>query len=197
MSSRLALLILGSFVAGGAAGWWLREPVVTEVVRDGTDVETAQRGVHVARAAPDRSCDEAVAECERARDFYRAQLVVYEGMPQTWPSDVPSAFTEAPLREALANASQGVATVEQLDCAEYPCIALVALTSDDQSCCEQIEERLPDPVRQKTGGARIFQTEDGRMAAALAFGARDRWNDDATTRTRWRMEQMAEEAQDR
>src|SRR6185436_14972214 len=110
MSSRLALLILGSFVAGGAAGWWLREPVVTEVVRDGTDVETAQRGVHVARAAPDRSCDEAVAECERARDFYRAQLVVYEGMPQTWPSDVPSAFTEAPLREALANASQGVAT---------------------------------------------------------------------------------------
>ena len=196
MSSRSAVLVCASFVVGGAAGWWLREPAVIEAERDRGGAQPT-RGSQVTRVAPDRSCDHAVAECEQARDFYRAQLVVYEGVPQAWPADVPSAFTEAPLREALASASEGVAVVEQLDCAEYPCIALVALTSDDQSCCQQVEERLPDPVRQKTGGARIFQTEDGRMAAALAFGTRDRWNDDTTTRTQWRMEQMAEEASDR
>jgi hypothetical protein len=47
------------------------------------------------------------------------------------------------------------------------------------------------------GGANMYQAEDGRMVAALAFGAPDRWNDDVATRTTWRMEQMVEEAQDR
>ena len=84
-----------------------------------------------------------------------------------------------------------------MDCEEYPCIALVALTSDDQSCCTQIEERLPDPVRQKVGGANMYQTEDGRMAAALTFGAPDRWNADVNTRATWRMQQMVDEAQSR
>jgi hypothetical protein len=135
MSWRLALTVCGSFVAGGAVGWWLRKPVVTE---GGARVETTQRGVQVTRLAPDRSCDEAVAGCEQARDFYRAQLVVYEGTPQTWPSDVPSAFTEVPLRDALSASLEGLATVNEMDCAEYPCIALVALTSDDPSCCTQI-----------------------------------------------------------
>ena len=122
---------------------------------------------------------------------------MYEGAPQPWSADVPSAFTEAPLGETLARSFDGLATVKELDCEEYPCIALVALTSDDPSCCEQIEERLPDPVRQKVGGAYMYQTEDGRMAAALAFAAPERWNDDVSTRSTWRMKQMVEGAQDR
>jgi hypothetical protein len=180
MRWRFALSVCASFVAGALVTWSLQRNVESDRPQD-TRLNPPDAARVVTVREPARSCDEAIAECEHARDFYRAQLVVYEGVPQTWPSDVPSAFTEAPLREALANASEGVAIVEQLDCVEYPCIALVGLTSDDQSCCAQFEERLPDPVRQKTGGARIFQTADGRMNAALAFGARERWNDDATT----------------
>jgi hypothetical protein len=188
-----------SFVAGAATAWLLREPAVIDVVPNATSAptEVAERPVQVTRTAADRSCGEAVAECEHAREFYRAQLIVYEGVPQAWPAGVPGAFTEAPLRDVLARSFDGQATVNEMDCAEYPCIALVALTSDDQSCCAQLEELLPDPVRQKVGGANFYQTEEGRMVAAIAFGARAAWNADIEKRSTWRLQQMVDEAQDR
>jgi hypothetical protein len=191
-----ALSVCASFVAGAWVASSLQRRVETVPPPKGGRTATLDAARAVTVSEP-RSCGELVSECEHARDFYRAQLVVYEGTPQAWPSDVPDAFRETALADTLRRSFDGLATVNEMDCEEYPCIALVALTSDDPSCCTQIEERLPDPVRQKMGGANMYQTEDGPMAAALAFGAPDQWNADINTRATWRMEQMVEEARSR
>ena len=194
MRWRFALSVCAAFVAGAFTGWIFRRGSERPPVVGVADVEQPSVS-RVARVGePARSCDEKISDCEQARDFYRAQLVVYEGTPQPWPVDVPDAFRETALRDTLVRSADGIATVNEMDCEEYPCIALVAMTSDDPSCCAQIEERLPDSVRHKMGGANMYQTEDGRMAAALAFGSPDRWSEDINTRAWWRMQQMVEEA---
>jgi hypothetical protein len=195
MGWRFALSMCASFVGGAIVAWTVlhgteRAPPPARA----TEVARPDAGRVGSVVAPAPSCDEAVAECEHVRDFYRAQLVVYEGAPQPWPVDVPETFRETQLRDTLVRSLDGVASVNELDCEEYPCIALVALTSDDQPCCTQIYERLPD---YKIGGVKFYQTEDGRMVAAVALGAPERWNADVDTRAKWRMEQMVEGAQSR
>jgi hypothetical protein len=197
---RAALLTAGA-VAGALVATKL---VGVEGAADRADVHnertaTPQHTHHPLRTSPDLEAREAASasaelqECGRLRDFYKAQLVVYEGTPQAWPASSAAAFGEAALTPALRDSIAPVATLESLHCEEYPCVAIIRLNNYDNSCCTQVTDRLPDAIRDRKGAMSFLQGDDGRMTAVMAFGDPRAWASDIDRRSNWRVDQLFQE----
>ena len=125
---RAVIMVVGVVLGAGATtflGRHAAEPASTGGrVMAAHVAPQAEPSVSAAPTAPhaDPSMPE-LAQCEQLRDFYKAQLVVYEGTPQPWPTGGAPDFTEPNRARTLAASIAPVGRVESLDCNEYPCVA--------------------------------------------------------------------------
>ena len=114
--------------------------------------ETQPRNVEVT-VAPEALEDE-IADLEEELDRLRVeaamakgQLSHYEGDPQPWPEDVPQGFMptafETTVREALADRED--AELLDVDCSEFPCVAVIRSYSGEPDWHQGLQESIPDP----------------------------------------------------
>ena len=139
----------------------------------------------------------------------RGQLALEQGTPVPWPDDVPEALRpaafEATVRAALV--SSGVAAdLEQVDCGEYPCLAILRPRSLDGDLGAAIKPFVAalEPVVPDVAAALIgtrFQDGDkevGLVAVALGAPGDLETGGDVGRRTEWRAgtiaRDLAEEA---
>jgi hypothetical protein len=98
--------------------------------------------------------EDEIADMEQELDRLRmeaamakGQLSHYEGDPQPWPEDVPAGFRPEAFEAA---AEQVVADLEdaelmEVDCAEFPCLAVFRSFDEGPEWHQGIHERMPDP----------------------------------------------------
>lgn len=110
------------------------------------------------RGGPDEvdaeALEEEIAELEEELGRLRmesalakGQLSHYEGDPQPWPEDVPPGFAAEAFEAAAEQAAEAVEHAELLDvdCDEFPCIAVFRSHDEGPDWHAGIHEALPDP----------------------------------------------------
>lgn len=159
------------------------------------------------------SPDELLAEIDRLKtenDGLRLQSKMaigqaehYEGVPQPWSDDVPASFRPDAFTDAMREAVEGIEDAELLDvdCEEFPCVAVIRSTTDREDWARAIDEGLPD------AGALGFEGEVGKSIwahgtrgdegevrlAGVAFVPKDQYDEDAHQRTDFRTGQLLED----
>jgi len=187
-------------VAGLAAGAALTVAYQNSKERDAVDGETtiaAESGDEVrpsrradrstGPAGPQRAADEVdsgaleeeIAELEDELDRLRmeaalakGQLSHYEGDPQPWPEDVPPGFGAEAFAAAAEQAAEDVEHAELLDvdCSEFPCIAVFQSHDEGPEWHRGIHEAIPDPEGYDGDVGKMVwasESDDGRGSARL------------------------------
>jgi hypothetical protein len=181
------------FVAGALVGNFGREPPSLPASRERHDPPPIGGAASMVRMHETPVACPELDECEQARAFLASQLVVYEGVEQPWPDGIPDAYHATELRALLSTAWQDVGEIQNMDCGEYPCLVTVRLTTGEQSCCPQLETRIPTSLAERHEGGGYFHGHDvAGMHAVLPFGNEHFWTTEIETRTQWRVDRAAE-----
>lgn len=136
----------------------------------------------------------------------RGQVGHYEGVPSPWPDDVPAAYQAGPFERFVQDALAGHEDLEllEVDCEEFPCVALVRSHSDDPEWPRQFEGALGDLSEAGFGeqpGMSIWasnaRTDEGEVKL-LGFSVVDpeAADEDVQTRTGFRAETLLQSATD-
>ncbi len=118
----------------------------------------------------------ALSRSEFTGAIAQGQLVAHVGAPQAWPEDVaeglqPDAFSEH--LEAAVEAFEG-AEVAEIDCSEYPCIAVLELTELTEDWADRlgaVPEKMAEDFGEDMGLSVMgmgFEDDDSE-AALLGF----------------------------
>jgi hypothetical protein len=98
--------------------------------------------------------EDEIADMEQELDRLRmeaamakGQLSHYEGDPQPWPEDVHAGFQPAAFEDAAEQAVADLDDAEllEVDCAEFPCLAVFRSFDEGPEWHQGIHERMPDP----------------------------------------------------
>ncbi len=127
-------------------------PVVASArPRAGVDRERAAASADLSSASP----EELLAEIDRLRaenEGLRLQSSVargvvdhYEGVAQPWSDDVPAPFRPDAFPDAIRDAVAEMEDAEliDVDCEEFPCVAVIRSTTDRHDWAKAMEEGLP------------------------------------------------------
>lgn len=136
-----------------------------------------------------------------AGDLLRGQLARHEGRPSPWPDEgVPRDFEPDHFEDRLTEllAAREDLEVHQVDCAEYPCIAVLRYTGEtdgDWAAAAYdvvqpwIDENYPDGARTFKGSSSL--TQNGETQTFIRFSAHARGAGKALgERTSWRSDQL-------
>ncbi|MEZ4241078.1 MAG: hypothetical protein R3F59_33935 [Myxococcota bacterium] len=121
--------------------------------------------------------ERALRACHAEVAALRAVLDGSAALPPSWPSDLPPAATADDVRAWVGAAMEDLAlpaTLRELECSEYPCIALLALDEGVPA-----DSRVVEPLRQRyleragaDGAADLHMLGTGtRNFAVVAFQA--------------------------
>ncbi|MCB9761766.1 MAG: hypothetical protein H6739_18130 [Alphaproteobacteria bacterium] len=133
------------------------EPGPTRVVRRvarpaGGDVGMELHPSLLASDAP----EDMEAELEKLRfenALLRGQVRVTQGEPQDWPEAVPAALRASGLEEALGATVGEVAELVEMDCSEYPCVAVLnALVPPQDPALQDAFKALETRLSEEAGG---------------------------------------------
>jgi len=159
------------------------------------------------------SPDELLAEIDRLEaenDGLRLQSKMaigqaehYEGLPQPWGDEVPASFRPDAFTEAMREAAEGLEDAELLDvdCEEFPCVAVFRSTTDSQDWARAIQEGLPEAADMGFEGevglsiwAHGTRGDEGEVKlAGVSFVPKDQYDEDAHQRTDFRAGQLLED----
>ena len=127
----------------------------------------------------------------------------YEGVPQPWGDEIPASFRPDAFTDAMREAVEGIEDAElvDVDCEEYPCVAVIRSTTDREDWARAIDEGLPDAASLGLEGevgksiwAHGTRGDQGEVKlAGVAFVPKDQYDEDAHQRTDFRTEQLFEE----
>lgn len=187
-----ALLCALSFALGGLAGWSTRPEPAPTAPPPAPREPAAPSPRAPAPCPPAEAASPALAQCQLMTTLLERQLRVYEGEPQGWPEGVAPAFFGTALRASLAEAWRDKAELRGVDCSEYPCLVTLRLSTDEDSCCQQLNSILPPDLADKRGSQFMLGYEDRGMYAVIPFGDPAQWGDDVELRTRHRVDEAAE-----
>lgn len=115
--------------------------------------------------------EEELAAARFEQQVASGRLTAHEGEPQEWPEGLPEAFTAGPYEQALAEAFEGAEGMElvEVDCSEFPCLAIVESFSNGDDWPRAISDRArgvpeqlgyDEPVSQSVM-ASSFETDEG------------------------------------
>ena len=172
------------------------------------------RGRGAAAATPDTNTQQLTAEIARLEEeldglrmeatLARGQLGHYEGTAQPWPDDVPASFRpeafESALEKALANAEN--LELLELDCQEFPCVAVIRSHTSVEGWIDGVRGRIDDPEAMGFGdgtGISIWasnsSTDDGdvRLVGFAAIPVEE-MDEDAHARTNFRANQLLKDS---
>lgn len=144
-----------------------------------------------------------LAQAAASSAVARGQLEVEQGHPSLWPADVPATFQEAAVTAAFraSIASHPGTELVSVDCAEYPCIAVLK----PAEATEGWETRLRpiiDEISASAGPADLSVSatamEDGGKRVGfmgVALAPENALRDEAglDTRTRWRTDTLLQD----
>lgn len=147
------------------------------------------------------AAEAALGEARLGATVAQGQLAFERGEPVPWPDDLPDGFRpaayEATVRAEVAKIPG--ATLLDLDCAEFPCIAIIQSPSTEPGWPEHLRP-ITDAL---AAGARVntslsaSQWNDGQRdvaAAAVAVSPEGHGGPDVDTRTKWRAQAALEDA---
>ncbi len=130
------------------------------------------------------------------------QLAAVQGGEVPWPADLPEAWTaDAWTREfEAAVALSPDAEIVEVDCSEYPCVAVLTAPGPDDPDAhgtglgEQISKRMQEVLGKSNAMLmETVRTDDQRSEATIGlamFSGNTEHDQDAQTRTRFRLEQL-------
>lgn len=159
-----------------------------------------------ALTASERRITELEQELDRARaetQLVRAQLAGREGLPQTWPNQVPEAFTAEGFEARAGELVGRIAGAElaRVDCAEYPCLAVYRVPAGNDSWGPQLRAAIHEQFGPHSG-AFVFGFQDERGGGGPTLAAVAALPDEASlddpglhTRVSTRIEPLVEELQ--
>lgn len=104
-------------------------------------------------------------------------------------------FGRESLERLLSTAWSGIATIDSLDCSEYPCLATVTLPSGEFACCSQLMEAAPQDLADAEVSnyySHLSVTEGGQVRAVVTLATEKHWSEDLDRRTKWRVEVAGE-----
>jgi len=164
VSPRDVAMPAAAFLAAAALGWFgsgLRaptastgsavdaaDPVASRPDLSGCGLEDLERDV-----ADQEVANEALYQETRAL----AEENEVEGVRLSWPEELPRDYEEPALRARLDEALAAVpeAALVELDCAQYPCIAVLASFADEEGRLDEAHERFIEGLgvlEYRTGG---------------------------------------------
>lgn len=136
----------------------------------------------------------------------RGQVSAMQGEPQDWPNDVPEALTERAFTDSIESAIAQIdhARIIEIDCSEYPCIAVMESLSDAEDWTQELEHALHDVMGDDafdgentsvTSHASTVQVND-TVAKIYAFGVSSdqHGGQDIKNRTSYRADSLMEDA---
>jgi len=168
----------------------------------------ARRTSMAGEQADPEALEEEIAELEQELDRLRVeaamakgQLSHYEGDPQPWPDDVPEGFMPTAFESAVTEALAGREDAELLDvdCAEFPCIAVIRSYSGEPDWHQGLHESIPDPEGYDGEvGKMVFATESAGAGArarllSVAMVPEDHAEDGLRERVDFRVNTLTEE----
>ncbi|HMV66940.1 MAG TPA: hypothetical protein PKA64_08830 [Myxococcota bacterium] len=111
-------------------------------------------------------------EARQAGGIARGQLEVEQGTPSRWPDDVPDVLRPAAFEQTVRDAVTrlGGAVVETVDCAEYPCIAVIRpvdLTEDWPRRLKVLGDDLIPSLDDPSTSINVSRFGDGDKEAGL------------------------------
>ncbi len=168
------------------------------------------------RATPDlkgASPEDLMAEIDRLQaendglrlksTLAQGQAEHYEGVPQEWDDGIPAGFRPDAFTDAMRTAVEGMEDAELLDvdCEEFPCVAVIRSTTDRQDWAAAIDEGLPaaaDLGLEGEVGKSIWahgtRGDEGEVRlAGVAFVPKEQYDEDAHQRTDFRAGQLFED----
>jgi hypothetical protein len=159
------------------------------------------------------SPEELLAEIDRLRaenDGLRLQSSVargvvdhYEGVVQPWPDAVPAPFRPDAFPDAMREAVAEMEDAELLDvdCEEFPCVAMIRTTTEHSDWARAVEEGLPaasdlghdGPVGLSLWAHGTRGDEGEVRLVGVAYTPRDLHDEDVQQRTDFRATQLFED----
>jgi hypothetical protein len=121
-------------------------------------------------------------------------IAAIEGKPKSWPSNLPAGYRPEALESRL-NAmleKSGLGTLTDLDCDEFPCIAMIETKQGGDDWNKKLQGALSELARAPDLGGRVSMSmsgsrrEDGdktTQANAVAFAPADMFDADLQKRT--------------
>ena len=121
-------------------------------------------------------------------------IAAIEGKPKSWPSNLPAGYRPEAL-ESRINAmleKSVLGTLTDLDCDEFPCIAVIETKQGGDDWSKKLQGALSDLARSPELGGRVSMSmsgsrrEDGdkiTQANAVAFAPADMFDSDLQKRT--------------